>query len=71
MNVIQTVIFDLCKPSAGLALFPGSPLAPTKKSEPGNEASAHGSPGPFSRERMVSRHETTPLSLAPWLFLAS
>ena len=60
MNVIQAVIFDLCKPSGDLASFPGSPLSPKKKGEPGNEASVHASPDPFSHERLISRLETTP-----------
>ena len=53
MNVIQAVIFDLCKPSGDLASFPGSPLSPKKKGEPGNEASVHASPDPFSPERLI------------------
>ena len=60
VNAIQAVIFDLCKPTADLASFPGSPLALKKKGEPGNEASVHASPDPFSHERLISRLETTP-----------
>ena len=60
MNIIQAVIFDLCKPTADLALFSGSPLALKKKRKSENETSAHASPDPFSHERLISRQETTP-----------
>ena len=40
--------------SADLTSFPGSPLTPTERGEPGNKVSAHVLPDSFSHGRMPS-----------------